>query len=91
MSLDGLKDLVPQLMFLQQVAEGQDRGHVRDPVGDQGDAGKAAHRHHLNQSIYHRWIAQFVPLLLQMDPQHRLQRVRRPATLAAGPGVVRYD
>jgi len=30
-------------------------------------------------------------LLQQMDPQHRLQRVGRPATLGAGPGVVRFD
>jgi hypothetical protein len=27
-----------------------------------------------------------MPLLQQMDPQHRLQRVGRPATLDAGPG-----
>jgi hypothetical protein len=63
------------------MSECQDRGLVRDPVGDQGDAGKAAHRRHLNQRIFHRWIAQVVPLLQQMEPQRRLQRVGRSAPL----------
>ncbi len=91
MSLHRFKNLLPEIVLLQQMSECQDRGLVRDPVRDQGDAGKAAHRRHLNQRIFHLWIAQVVPLLQQMDPQHRLQRVRRPATLAAGPGVVRFD
>ena len=51
---DGLKDLLTQLVLLQQVAAtwpwasvaeplGQDRGRIRDPLADQLDAGKAAH------------------------------------------------
>ena len=30
-SLDGLKDLLPQLVIFHQVAEGQDRRFIRDP------------------------------------------------------------
>ena len=54
MGFDGLKDLLTQLVLLQQVAAtwpwasvaeplGQDRGRIRDPLADQLDAGKAAH------------------------------------------------
>lgn len=50
-SFAGLKDQLPQLVFLQQVAEGQDRRLIRDPVTDQLDAGKAAHGGHLDQGL----------------------------------------
>jgi hypothetical protein len=40
--LDGLKNLLTHPMLLQQVAEGEDRGLIRDLVNDQLDAGKAA-------------------------------------------------
>ena len=73
------------------MSECQDRGLVRDPVGDQGDAGKAGHRRYLNQRILHRWIAQFIPLLQEIDPQNRLQRIGRPATLGADRGVDRLN
>lgn len=66
----------------------QDRALIRDPVADQGDTGKAAHRRLLNQRILHRWIAQVVPLLQQVGPQHGLLRVRRSTALASGLGVV---
>jgi len=39
-SLDDLKDLLSQAVLLEQVAEGQNRGLVRNPVADQIDAGK---------------------------------------------------
>lgn len=48
MGFDGLKDLLAQIMLLQQVAEGQDRGLIRDAITNQLDAGKAAHRWRLN-------------------------------------------
>jgi len=66
--------------------ERQDRGLIRDPFGEQGNTGKAAHRRHLNQRILHRRIAQVVPLLQQMNPQHRLKWISKPATLPAGLG-----
>jgi len=88
---DHLKDLFAEIMLLQQVLERENRGLIRDSVADQLDARKAAHGGHLDQGFFHRWIAEVVPLLQKMDPQHRLQRVRRPSSLAAGPGVVGLD
>ena len=78
-------------MLLQQVAEGQDRGLIRDPVTDQLDARKAAHRGHLDQGLFHGRVAERVPLLQQMDPQHRRQWVRWPAAFLTGLGVVELD
>ena len=90
-SLDGLKDLLPQLVFLQQVAEGQDCCLIGDPFTDQLDTGKAAHGGHLDQSLFHRRVAQRVPVLQEMDPQHRGQRIGRPASFLARFGVVGLD
>jgi hypothetical protein len=47
----GHKDLLHQLVLLQQVAERQNRGLIRDPVTDQLDAGKAALGGYLNQGL----------------------------------------
>ena len=80
MGFDGLKDLLTQIVLLQQMLEAQDRGLVRDPVADQIDAGKAAHGGHLGQGLFHRWIAERIPLLQQVDAQHRRQRIWRAAT-----------
>ena len=91
MGFDDLKDLHAQRALLQQVAEGQDRGFIRDPATDQLDAGKAAHGGHLDQGLLHGLIAERIPLLQQMDPQHRRQWVRWPAAFLAGLGVVRLD
>ena len=88
---DRLKDLLAQIVLLQQVAEGQDRGLIRDPVADQLDAGKAAHGGHLDQGLFHGWVAERIPLLQQVDPQHRRQRVRRPTSLLAALGVMGLD
>ena len=88
---DGLKDLLAQIMFLQQLAEGQDRRLIGDPIADQLDASKAAHGGHLDQRIFHRWITEAVPLLQQVNPQHGGQRIRRPAAFLAGLGVVGFD
>ncbi len=91
MGIDRLKDLLAQLVLLKQVPEGQDRGLVLDSVTDQIDAGKAAHGGHLDQGILHRWITEGVPLLQQVDQQHRGQRVRRTPIFLAGLGVVGLD
>jgi hypothetical protein len=93
------KLLLPEIVLLQQMSECQDRALIRKPVGDQGDADKAAHRCHLNQRILHRCSAQVVPLLLQMDSQQplrgsqglHLQRVGYWTLPAAGPGIMRLD
>lgn len=52
-----LKDLLPQFVLLQQVAENQNRSLIsdRDPVTDQLDACKTASGEHINQGpLHHR-------------------------------------
>lgn len=95
-SIDGRKDLLAQAMLLQQVAKGENRGLIRDPITDQIDCRKPAHDGHLNQGLFHRRITECVPLLQQVNPQQPLrgsqglrgQGIRRPPTLLAGFGVV---
>jgi hypothetical protein len=58
MGFDRLKDLLAQIVLLKQVAEGQDRRLIRDPVADQLDAGKAAHGGHLDQGLFHGRVAE---------------------------------
>ncbi len=87
-SVDDLKNLLAQPMLLQQVAEGEDRGFIRDRVANQLDAGKAAHRGHLDQGLLHRRVAERIPLLQQIDPQHRRQWIGRAAVFLARLGVV---
>lgn len=70
------------------MAEGQDRGSIRGPITDQLDADKVAHGRNLNQGLLHDWVAERIPLLLQVNPQHRGQRLGRPAALFAGLWVV---
>ena len=88
---ESLKDLLVQLVLLQQMAEGQDRRLIRDLVTDQLDAGQAAHGGHLDQGLFHGRVAERIPLLQEMNPQHHDQRVRRSTALFAGLGVVRLD
>ncbi len=87
----GVKDLLTKPMLLQQVAEGENRGLIGDPTGDQLDPGKAAHGGHLDQCLFHRRVAEGIPLLQQMDPQHRAQWIGRPAAFLARFGVVGFD
>lgn len=83
-----LKDLLAEIMLLQQVPEHENRGLIRDPIADHVDPSETAHRRHLDQCILHRWFAEVVPLLHEMDAQHALQRIRRPFTPGAGLGIV---
>ncbi len=78
-------------MLLQQVAEGENHRHIRDSVPDQLDPGKVAHGGYLDQDLFHRRIAQRIPLLLQMDPQHGGQGIGRPAAFLALLGVLGLD
>ncbi len=88
---DGLKDLLAQLVLLQQVAESEDRGLIRDPIADQLDAGKAPHRGYLDHVLFHDWITERVPLLQQVNAQHLRKRIRRSAAFLARLGVVGLD
>lgn len=69
---DHFKDLFAEIVLLQQVPERENRCLIRDPITDHVDPCKSAHRRYLDQSIHHRWIAEAVPLLQQMDTQHGL-------------------
>jgi hypothetical protein len=46
---DGLKDLLTQPVLLQQVAEGQNRRFIRNPITDQFDASGPLPGRHLVQ------------------------------------------
>ena len=70
------------------MAGAEDRGYIRDPVADQLDAGKAAHRGTLDQSLLHRLVAERTLLQQQIDPQHRDKRVGRASDFLARLGVV---
>jgi len=61
MGFDGVKDLFTKAMLLHQMAEGEDRGLIRDPIADQLDAGKAAYRGNLNQGPFHGRITERIP------------------------------
>ena len=88
---DHLKDLLAEIVLLQQVPERENRGLIRNPVTDHVDPCKTAHRRHLDQRILHRWIAEVVPLLEQVDAQHGCQRIGRATALGAGLGIVGLD
>ena len=63
MSFDHLKDLLAEIVIIQQVPERQDRGLIRDPIADHVAPSETTHRGNLDQRILHRWIAEVVPLL----------------------------
>ena len=86
--VDGLKDLAAQLVLLEEVADGQNRSLIRDQVTDQIDAGKTSHGGHLNQGLLHRRVAERVPLLQEMDPQHGGQRIGMSAAFLVRFGAV---
>jgi hypothetical protein len=91
MGFHRLKDLLAKVVPLEQVAKRQDGRLVCDPLADLVDPSKPTHSWHLNQRLLHAWIAKRIPLLHQVNPQHRCQRIRRAATLLAAPGIVRFD
>jgi hypothetical protein len=81
---DSVKDLLAKLVFLHQVAKGQDRGLIRIPVADQFDACKASHDRQLDLGLLHGWIAEGIPLLQQVDPHYRGQLVKKQAAFPTG-------
>ena len=88
MGLHGVKNPLAQFVLLQQVPKRQDRRLIRDPLPDPVDPSKTSHDRYLDQGILHGWIAQRVPLLHQVDPEHGGQRIGRTATFGARLGVV---
>src|SRR3954471_6830051 len=71
-----------QIVPFQPMPEMQYRSRVRHRVAGQRDPGKAAQRLAVVERVLDRFIGQPVPLLPKIDPQHALQRDRRPTALA---------
>lgn len=89
MLVDLAQNRKSQVVTLEQVAELADRRLVRDGGFAKVDPGKGAHRNHIVERFFDRGIAEVEPLLEEVDPQHPLERNRRPAELSAG--IVRLD
>jgi len=88
--VDDVHHLRRQRVLLEQVAELEDRRLVGHRVVGQVEPRKAAHRLDLVERIFHRRIRQRVPLLHEVDPQHRRERHRRTPAPARR-RVVRLD
>lgn len=65
-------------MFLQQAPEVEDRSFIGYPI--HMEPRKLAQDSGLVQCFFHRRIAVAEPVLHQMNPQHRHQRIRRTTT-----------
>ena len=85
------KDRLGQPAPLRQVAEVEDGGLIRDPVVAQLDPGEPAHRLAVIQRLLGHRIAQRIPVLQEMHPQHRLQRHRGPPALRPQLRIIRRD
>jgi len=71
-----------QLVALEQMAEVQNGRLVRQTACGKRQSSKLAHRLNVLQGLFHRQIAQAKPLLHEVNPQHRLQRIRRTPLFA---------
>jgi hypothetical protein len=58
---------------------------IRDPVIDQHETGNAAPGSHSDQGLFHRRVAERVPLLQEMDPQHGGQQAPARALTPPSP------
>lgn len=79
--VDALEELLSNPVRFQQVPEVEDCGLIRDPAIDHVDPRKATKAGGVDQHLLHQRVRQREPLLQQMDPQHHLQRKRRPPSL----------
>jgi hypothetical protein len=73
------------------VSEEQDRGLIGDSVTNQVNPSETAHGGHLNQRLFHAWIAEAVPLLHQVNSQHCGQWLGRAASFLACFWIARLD
>ncbi len=80
--VDLLEDPLGQGMFLQQMAEAQQRGGIRHALDGQVDTDEVAHGLAVVDGIFQRLVGKRIPLLQEVDPQHPLQADRWPASLA---------
>jgi len=91
MAFNRLKDLLSEFVLLKQVAEGQDCCLIGDSVANQVNPREAAHGRYLNQSLFHAWTAEAVPLLHQVNSQHCRQWIGRAASFLACFWIARLD
>ena len=91
MAVDHLQDTPAQIVLFKKVTELADRGLIRRCLSSQVNAHKAAHRIHVVKRFLNRRIRQVEPQLQTINPQHPLQRNRRPATLFAQLRVIRSN
>ncbi len=86
--VDGGQDVFGQVALFEQMAKIQDRRFVGNRLA-QAQVRERSQRCDLVQRLFHRRVAQGEPVLHQVHPQHRLQRIR-PASSARN-RVVRRD
>jgi hypothetical protein len=73
--VDGIEDDLTEPMSLEEVAEVEDRGFVRNPLRKPKPR-KDTHRFDLVQRVFHRGIAEVVEQLQAVHTQHRGQWIR---------------
>ena len=77
--VDQSKDLLSYSMYFKQVPKVQNGCLIRNRASAQRKPCKPAHRGKLIERFFHRRVAQSVPLLHAVHPDHRRQRVSRSA------------
>lgn len=88
MGLDGLKNLLAELVLVQRVTKGKDSGLIEDQVTYKVNAGNATLGRHLIQGLFNWRMSEGISPVHQVDPQHGGQWIRVSATLLAGLGVM---
>ncbi len=85
------QQLLSQFVFLQQMAKFAYRGLIRRSFHSQVNADEVTHGHRVVQRFLDRRIRQVEPQLQEIDPQHPLQRQRRPASCLANFWIKRLN
>ena len=86
-AIDHAENTSGQLVLFQQATEVEDGSFIWDPL--QAQTGKLAQDRRLVQRFFHRRIAVTEPVLHEMNPQRRHQRIGRTTTFALR--VMRLD
>ena len=73
MPVDLPEKLLPQMVFLKQMAELQDRGLIGHGFPAQVDAHKPTHGDRFVQGFFRPGIGEVEPLLEEIDAQHTFQ------------------
>ena len=76
---DQVKDMLSELIGLQQVPEVQNGRLIGDRATAQGKPRRSAHGSDLIECLFHRRVAKSTPLLHAVHPKHRRQGIGRSA------------